>query len=186
MSQTKASFCLFSSFRTENSSSQRDSNSDRRSGRQERWPLDHHHGPSSILFNYFLITKGRNFLSRTFIKMQRNEIFSFRPRSVEKGLFSSNAALNTNDDAWVGDGGDAAFGPWVSRSLLAPFNGGGSWQGTLTLILKGEVAVRLTSLNLLVRNWLHQEKLRIFFHFQNNLILTSKDEEVAELILPLL
>ena len=29
------------------------------------------------------------------------------------------------------------------------------------------------------RNWLHQEKLGIFVHFQNNLIQTSKDEEVS-------
>ena len=48
----------------------------------------------------------------------------------------------------------------------------------LTLILKGEVSVRLTSLYLLVRNQLFQDKLRIFFHFQNNLVLTGKDEEV--------
>ena len=31
---------------------------------------------------------------------------------------------------------------------------------------------------LLVRNQLNQDKLGIFFHFQNNLVLTSKDEEV--------
>ena len=52
-------------------------------------------------------------------------------------------------------------------------------QGTLTF-KEGEVSVRLTSLYLLVRNQLFQEELKIiFFHFQNNLILTSKDEEVS-------
>ena len=45
---TPASFHLFSSFRTENLSSQQDSNSDCRSRRQERWPLDHHHGPMNV------------------------------------------------------------------------------------------------------------------------------------------
>ena len=39
------------------------------------------------------------------------------------------------------------------------------------------LSVRLTSLYLLIRNWLHQEKLRFFF--QSNLILTSKDEAVS-------
>ena len=42
---TPTSFHLFSSFRTEHLRSQQDSNSDCRSRRQERWPLDHHHGP---------------------------------------------------------------------------------------------------------------------------------------------
>ena len=45
--QPRPLFCLFLSFRTENLSSQQDSNLDCRSRRQERWPLDHHHGPSS-------------------------------------------------------------------------------------------------------------------------------------------
>ena len=48
----------------------------------------------------------------------------------------------------------------------------------LSPLKKGDVSVRLTSLYLLVRNQLYQGKL-IFFHFQNNLILTSKDEEVS-------
>ena len=52
-------------------------------------------------------------------------------------------------------------------------------HGTLTLILKGEVSVGLTSLYLLVWNRLHQEKLGIYFYFQINLILTSKDVEVS-------
>ena len=51
-------------------------------------------------------------------------------------------------------------------------------QGTLTFILKGEVSVRLTTLSLLVWNQLFQKKLGFFFHFQNNLVLISKDEEV--------
>ena len=51
-------------------------------------------------------------------------------------------------------------------------------QGTLILILEGEVSVRLTSLSLLVRNELFQDKQGIFFHFQNNLVLTVKDKEV--------
>ena len=51
-------------------------------------------------------------------------------------------------------------------------------QGMLTLILKGEVLVRQTSLYLLARNQLFQDNLRYFFHFQNNLVLTGKDEEV--------
>ena len=38
-------------------------------------------------------------------------------------------------------------------------------HGMLTIILKGEVSVRLTSSSLLVRNQLFQEKLRIFFTF---------------------
>ena len=42
-------------------------------------------------------------------------------------------------------------------------------QGTL----KG-----LTSLCLLVRKQLFQDELKFFFHFQNNLVLTGKDEEV--------
>ena len=46
MGQPRPLFGLFSSFRTENLSSQYDSNSDHRSRRQERWPLDHHHGPN--------------------------------------------------------------------------------------------------------------------------------------------
>ena len=41
-------------------------------------------------------------------------------------------------------------------------------QGTRTLILKGEVLVQLTSWSLLVRNRPFQEKLGIFFIFQNN------------------
>ena len=46
MGQPRPLFHLFLFFHTENLlSSQRDSNSDRRSIRQERWPLDHHHGP---------------------------------------------------------------------------------------------------------------------------------------------
>ena len=41
-----------------------------------------------------------------------------------------------------------------------------------------DVSVWLTSLYLLVRNQLFQEKLGFFFHFQNNLILAGKNEEV--------
>ena len=52
-------------------------------------------------------------------------------------------------------------------------------QRMLTLILKGEISVQLTSSSLLVRNQLFQEKLGIFFHYQNNLILTAKDKEVS-------
>ena len=49
MGQPRPPFRLFSSFRTVNLlSSQQDSNSDRRSRRQERWPLDHHHGPNIL------------------------------------------------------------------------------------------------------------------------------------------
>ena len=55
----------------------------------------------------------------------------------------------------------------------------GPMLGTLTLILKGEVSVRLTSSSLMVRNKLFQEKLGLFLHFQNNLILTGKDEAVS-------
>ena len=51
-------------------------------------------------------------------------------------------------------------------------------QGMLILILKGKVSVWLTSLSLLVRNRLYQDKLRIYFHFQNNLVLTGEDKEV--------
>ena len=64
---------------------------------------------------------------------------------------------------------------WVIRCC----SNGSTSQGTLTIILKGEVSVRLTSLSLLVWNQLFQENIGIFFHFQNNLILTSKDEEVS-------
>ena len=49
--------------------------------------------------------------------------------------------------------------------------------GNAHLNSEGEVSVRLTSLYLLVRNQLFQDKL-IIFHFQNNLFLTSKDKEV--------
>ena len=42
---TPASFGLFASFHPENLGSQKDLNSDRQGRRQERWPLDHHHGP---------------------------------------------------------------------------------------------------------------------------------------------
>ena len=52
-------------------------------------------------------------------------------------------------------------------------------QGMLTLILKREVSVQLTSLSLLVRNQLYHD-LKLFFpQFQNNLVLTGKDEEVS-------
>ena len=54
-------------------------------------------------------------------------------------------------------------------------------QGVLTITLKVEVSVPLTSSYLLVRNRLHQEKLGIFFFFQNNLILTCKDQEVRSI-----
>ena len=53
---TPASFRLFLSFRTAHLSSQQDSNSDCRSRRQERWPLDHHQGPKiKIYFKYPLV-----------------------------------------------------------------------------------------------------------------------------------
>ena len=45
MGQPRPLFCLFSSFRTENLSSQQDSNSNCMSRRLECWPVDHHHGP---------------------------------------------------------------------------------------------------------------------------------------------
>ena len=48
-------------------------------------------------------------------------------------------------------------------------------QGTLTLILKGESYLLVI---VLVWNLLFQDNLGIFFHFQNNLVLTSKDMEV--------
>ena len=64
---------------------------------------------------------------------------------------------------------------WILQSLWEKLRFD---QGTLTLILKGEVSVRLTSLYLLVRNQLFQDKLIFFFHFQNNLVLTGKDKEV--------
>ena len=51
------------------------------------------------------------------------------------------------------------------------------FQGTLTLIQKGEVSAQLTSLSLPVRNQLHQESLEFVFHFQNNLVINNKDEE---------
>ena len=41
MGQPRPLFCLFLSIRTENLSSQQDSNSDCQSRRQERWPLGH-------------------------------------------------------------------------------------------------------------------------------------------------
>ena len=44
MGQPRPLFHVLLSFRTENFSSQQDSNSDRRSRGRERWPLDHHHG----------------------------------------------------------------------------------------------------------------------------------------------
>ena len=44
----------------------------------------------------------------------------------------------------------------------------------LSPLKKGEVSVRLTSLYLLVRNQLHQEKIWIFFHFQNNCGTTTQ------------
>ena len=49
-------------------------------------------------------------------------------------------------------------------------------QGLLTLILKGEVSVQLSSLSLLVRNQLHHS-MKHFFSIQNNLVLTGKNEE---------
>ena len=57
-------------------------------------------------------------------------------------------------------------------------------QGALTLILKGEVSVQRTSSSLLVRNQQFQEKLGFFIHFQNNLILTNKYEEVIHTDFP--
>ena len=50
-------FCLFSFFSItilqKNCRSQRDSNSDRRSWRWARWPLDHHHGPIKVQTFFF-------------------------------------------------------------------------------------------------------------------------------------
>ena len=40
-----------------------------------------------------------------------------------------------------------------------------------------QLLLQLTSLTILVRDQLFQVKLRISFHFQNNLVLTSKDKE---------
>ena len=55
MGQRRPLFRLFSSFRTVNLlSSQQDSNWDRQSRRQERWPLDHHHGPTFGIFGPML------------------------------------------------------------------------------------------------------------------------------------
>ena len=53
MGQHLPLFNLFSSIRAENLSSQRDSNSDCWSRRQEPWLLDHHHGPP--VFGYSLV-----------------------------------------------------------------------------------------------------------------------------------
>ena len=39
-------------------------------------------------------------------------------------------------------------------------------------------SVQQTSLSSLVNNQLFQDNLRIFFHFQNKLVLTDKDKEV--------
>ena len=70
----------------------------------------------------------------------------------------------------------------TEESVLVAFviNAEGFGQGTLTLILKGDISVHLTSLYLLVRNRLHQEKLRFLSHFQKHLILTNKDQEVSQ------
>ena len=51
---------------------------------------------------------------------------------------------------------------WVSATICGVLQ----TQGTLTLILKGEVSVRLTSSSLLVRNQLFQDKFRFFFIFK--------------------
>ena len=50
MGQPRPLFCLFLSYRTENLSSQQDSNSDRWSRRQDCGPLDHHHGPNKLYY----------------------------------------------------------------------------------------------------------------------------------------
>ena len=47
MGQSWPLFSLFLPFHAENLSSQQDSNLDLQSRRQERWPLDHHHGPKN-------------------------------------------------------------------------------------------------------------------------------------------
>ena len=66
MGQPRPLFCLFSFFRTENLlSSQRDSNSDRRSIRKGRWPLDHHHGPKRSSLNWKFLLVSRPFLPIT-------------------------------------------------------------------------------------------------------------------------
>ena len=56
---TPASFCLFSFLSTtilqKNCRPQRDSNSDRRSRRWARWPLDHHHGPNLFVYEAFFM-----------------------------------------------------------------------------------------------------------------------------------
>ena len=53
MGQPRPLFCLFLFFSItilqKNCRPQRDSNSDRRSRRRARWPLDHHHGPWNAL-----------------------------------------------------------------------------------------------------------------------------------------
>ena len=50
--QPRPLFVYFRSFQTQyyrkNFRLQRDSNSDHRSSRRARWPLDHHHGPSGV------------------------------------------------------------------------------------------------------------------------------------------
>ena len=55
--QTPASFCLYSFFSntnyTKNCRLQRDLNSDWRSRRRGRWPLDHHHGPNGGTISLF-------------------------------------------------------------------------------------------------------------------------------------
>ena len=46
-------------FYRKNCRRQQDSNSDRRSSRQARWPLDHHHGRSSSFFDHQMIKWGK-------------------------------------------------------------------------------------------------------------------------------
>ena len=60
---TLASFCLFSFFLKhkcfgKNCRRQRDSNSDGQSRRRACWPLDHHHGPCSVIVWLIMVISG--------------------------------------------------------------------------------------------------------------------------------
>ena len=88
-------------------------------------------------------------------------------KTKKKSLLRSHLTMKYEGNETLVKRGDVAT-KWLASK---------SWQGTLTLILKGEVSVPLTSLYLLVRNQLFQDKLIIFFHFQNNLVPTGKNKE---------
>ena len=94
---TPVSFCLFLSFCTENFSSQQDSNSDHRSRRRGRWPLDHHLGQLSVeswnvkqhILNFYVAHCISKNSCEYFPSLQQLEIMNFRQYSWTRSMVCS-------------------------------------------------------------------------------------------------